>query len=67
MRYDIQMLRAIALLVPLAVAGCRRPAAPPPEPDAEVVIERLTPEEVKDKVNDTLEKEHEKTLKDVVQ
>lgn len=61
------MTRLTLLLCALACAACRRPAAPPPEPDAEVVIERLAPQEVKDQVNETLEKEHEKTLKDVVQ
>jgi hypothetical protein len=50
-------------LVVILLAGCRRPAAPP-EPDAAVDerIEVVPPAEIEDRVNETLQKEHERTL-----
>jgi len=49
------------LLAVLLLAGCKRPAAPP-APDAGEQIEMVPPSQIKGKVNDTLEKEHERTL-----
>lgn len=53
------------MLLILALAGCRRPAAP--EPDAGETIEMIPPGEVKQRVEETLEKEHEKTLEPKVE
>lgn len=53
----------------LAAAGCKRAAAPA-VPDASVEELELAPTppgEIKDKVNDTLQKEHERTLEPKVE
>ena len=51
------------LLVALLAAACRRPPPPPPLPDAP---EAVTPEKVKQDLERTLEREHERTLEERV-
>jgi hypothetical protein len=55
--------RAGLVMVVLFAAGCRR-AAPPALPDARAAetLELTPPGELRDKVNETLEKEHQRTL-----
>lgn len=50
------------LLALLVLAACRRPAAPPTPDAGRETIEMVPPSQIKDKVNETLEKEHERTL-----
>jgi hypothetical protein len=65
MRGRFAFLCTIVFLAEVAAAGCRRRAVIEAAADAPPFAVK-SPGEIKREVNDTLTKEHERTLKDIV-